>query len=130
MTFFGIGLVALLVFAGGFSLDLWRVYSQRRALAETADAAAAAGANGLDLGRYRAGEGIWLDPPTAEALAWQNLAEQIDVEALVGMPVVTSSDIRVDVELVGSVELTWLGAFTDDGAVEFVVRAESGPLAG
>ena len=73
---------------------------------------------------------MWLDPATAEALAWRNLAEQVDAESLVGTPVVVSSDTRVQVELAGSVELTLLGVFGDDGGFEFVVRAESGPLAG
>ena len=127
VTFFGIGLVALMLFAGGFSFDLWRVYSHRRALAETADAAAAAGANGIDVDRYRAGEGIWLDPGLAESLAWQNLSEQVDVEALVGLPVVEASDAAVVVQLNGSLEMTLLAVFAD-GAFEFAVQAESGPL--
>ncbi len=130
VTFFGIGLVALMLFAGGFSLDLWRVYSQRRAMAETADAAAAAGANGIDLVRFRAGEGVWLDPGLAESYAWMNLAEQADVEALVGAPVVGASDTLVTVELEGSVELTLLAMFGGGEDFVFGVRAESGPIEG
>ncbi len=119
-----------MLFAGGFSLDLWRVYSQRRALAETADAAAAAGANGIDLVRFRSGEGVWLDPTLAESLAWLNLAEQVDTEALTGAPIVLATDGLVTVELEGSVELTLLAMFGGGEDFVFGVRAESGPIEG
>ena len=47
--------LCLVLFAlGGISLDLWRAFSERRALAATADAAALAGASAVDEARYRA----------------------------------------------------------------------------
>lgn len=128
VTLFGVGLVALLLFVGGFSLDLWRVYSERRALAEIADAAAAAGANGLDADAYRDGSDVRLDPARAETLAWQNLAGQADDASLSGAPSVAATPGGITVILSGEVELTLLGAFGDDGPFVFTVVAESGPI--
>ena len=47
---------------GGISLDLWRSFSERRALAATADAAALAGASAIDEDRYRASGGSCSSP--------------------------------------------------------------------
>lgn len=85
MTLFGLGLSVMLLFVGGFSLDLWRAHSERRSLAELADAAAAAGANGIDTSVYRDSGELVLDPLLAEALAWESIVGQADQRALVGV---------------------------------------------
>ncbi|MGH2732610.1 MAG: pilus assembly protein TadG-related protein [Actinomycetota bacterium] len=48
MTIWILGLCVILLFLGGISLDLWRAFSDRRALAGIVDAAAIAGASDLD----------------------------------------------------------------------------------
>ncbi|MGH9030897.1 MAG: pilus assembly protein TadG-related protein, partial [Acidimicrobiia bacterium] len=48
MTVWMLGLCLMLLLLGGISLDLWRAFSERRALASAADAAAIAGASALD----------------------------------------------------------------------------------
>ena len=48
LTIWLLGLCLLLLVLGGVSLDLWRVFSERQALAGLADSAALAGAGGLD----------------------------------------------------------------------------------
>ena len=45
ITLWILGLCLMLFLLGGISLDLWRSFSERRALAATADAAALAGAS-------------------------------------------------------------------------------------
>ena len=54
VTLWLLGLCLMLFALGGISLDLWRAFSERRALAATADAAALAGASAIDEARYRA----------------------------------------------------------------------------
>ena len=65
VTLLGLGLVVVVVFVGGMALDLARAFSERRALAEMADAAAAAGANGIDVVSYRQSGELSLDPALA-----------------------------------------------------------------
>ncbi|MFI5372728.1 MAG: pilus assembly protein TadG-related protein, partial [Candidatus Eisenbacteria bacterium] len=47
VTLWLLGLCLLLFALGGISLDLWRSFSERRALVATADAAALAGASAV-----------------------------------------------------------------------------------
>src|SRR5262245_66427365 len=75
--------VCLLLFAlGGISLDLWRGFSTRRSLANTADAAALAGASAVDEDAYRQRGVVELDPARAEARAREHVARQLDRAAL------------------------------------------------
>ncbi|HMC08096.1 MAG TPA: pilus assembly protein TadG-related protein, partial [Actinomycetota bacterium] len=68
LTIWMLGLCLLLLVLGGVSLDLWRAFSQRQALAGLADAAALAGASGIDRAAARRGV-IRLDPAEATSLA-------------------------------------------------------------
>ncbi len=130
ITFFGIGMVMVLLFVGGVSTDLWRAFGERRALAEMADAAAAAGANGLDAEAYRSGGATVLDPALAEQYAWESLSQQTDREALSGPPLVVATPEGVVVEVHGEVELTLLQIFTPGEPLEITVVAESAPSRG
>lgn len=69
-------LVMMTLFLGGIALDLWRAFSERRAVAGIVDAAAVAGASGIDADVYRATNQVVLDPGLAEDLAYANLAQQ------------------------------------------------------
>ena len=130
VTLFGIGLVVVLLFVGGLSLDLWRVFSERRALAEVADAAAAAGADGIDVAAYR-DEGVFrLDPTLAEALAVESIGWQAEVRSMVGVPTVTATTEVVVVEVRGEVEMTMLRIFTFGEPFEVRVQAEAAPRRG
>lgn len=107
----GIGISILML--GGLSVDLWRVFSDRRALVGVADAAAFAGASGLDLDAFRSGSGIRLDPAAANDLAYASLRSQADTPGLdlaSAPPVVTVAPdgSSVTVRLRGRVELTLL----------------------
>lgn len=129
VTLFGIAMVLLLLFVGGLSLDLWRVFSERRALHEVADAAAAAGANGLDTDAYRADGTLRLDPDVAGRLAAESVAWQTDVRSMVDVAVsVTPEAVFVQVD--GEVEMTLLRLFTFGEPFAIRVRAEAAPRRG
>lgn len=130
VTFFGIGMVVVLLFVSGFSVDLWRAFSERRALSEMADAAAAAGANGVDVVTYRSSGEVLLDPTLAEDLAWQSLATQTDRRALSGLPLVVADVDTVEVLVVGEVEMTLLSVFMAGEPFTVTVRAEAAPRRG
>lgn len=81
-TIWVLGLCGMLLFLGGLSLDLWRAFGERRNLAAAADAAALAGASGLDETRFRQDGDIRLDPDLARRLADQSMATQTDTSRL------------------------------------------------
>jgi len=76
VTIWLLGLAVMLLFLGGLSLDLWRAFTERQALASAVDAAAIAGASGIDEPLFRASGTLALSPPRAEQLAWGNLRAQ------------------------------------------------------
>lgn len=129
VTLWVLGLVFPMLLLGGLSLDLWRGFSERRALAGIADAAAVAGANGLDTDRVYERNEIRLDPGLAEELARANLAAQLDDRSLREWDVVATDD-SVTVRLAGSVDLTLLRLFYDrrwDVAVTATARPQPLP---
>lgn len=130
VTFLGVGLALALLVVGGFSIDLWRVLATRRALADVADAAAAAGANGLDLPHYRTTGQLRLDPALAVALAADNLDGQERLEARRGAPRIHAEPASVRVELDGEVELTLLRLLTLAEPVALTVSADAVPVRG
>jgi hypothetical protein len=76
VTIWLLGLAVMLLFLGGLSLDLWRAFTERQALANAVDAAAIAGASGIDEPLFRSSGTLALSPPRAEQLAWGNLRAQ------------------------------------------------------
>lgn len=103
-----LGLSVMLLMLAGLSVDLWQAFSERRALAGAADAAAYAGASGLDEQAFRATGVVALEPGRAEALALDSLLRQTDVAALTGPPKIEVAPGRITVTLHGRVELTLL----------------------
>lgn len=119
VTIWLLGLCVVLLAVGGLSLDLWRAFSERRALAGAADAAAVAGASGLDVDAFRATGEVTLDPAAARALAAANLADQVDLDALTGADI-TATPAIVIVTITGSVDLTLTRVLLD--AVPLTIR--------
>jgi uncharacterized membrane protein len=130
VTFLGVGLALLLLGTGGFAVDLWRVLLARRALAEAADSAAAAGANAVDRNHYRRTGEVRLAPDLAVAVVLASLAAQPDLPAISGPPRVEAGTDRVTVELWGEVELTLLRLFARGEPVTVRVTAEAVPIRG
>ena len=109
ITVWLLGIVVMVLFVGGLSLDLWRAFSARQLLANAADAAAIAGATGIDTARFRNTGQLALDPSTAAQRAGDSLAHQggLPLTALPGVDV-TPDPPQVVVVLTGQVRLTLL----------------------
>lgn len=122
-----LGVATMLLMLGGLSIDLWHVFSERRALVGVADAAAYAGASGIDVAAYRADGTVVLDPVRARELAIATVARQQDAGSASGPAEVSVEPGRVTVTLEGRVELTLfrlLAPGTDAVATRVVASAE------
>jgi Flp pilus assembly protein TadG len=128
LTIWMLGLCLMLLLLGGISLDLWRAFSERRALAAAADAAAIAGASALDEPAYRDAGTVRLVPADAERRALGSLVGQADRRALRGSQVRADEQVVV-VEVIGSVDFSLLQLLTPGDAFEITVRAVARPQA-
>jgi len=128
MTIWMLGLCLMLLLLGGISLDLWRAFSERRALASAADAAAIAGASALDESAYRATGEVRLAPAAAEQRAEASLSEQGDRRSLRGSRV-AADEQAVVVEVTGTVDFSLLQLLTPGDAFEITVHATARPQA-
>lgn len=126
-----LGVAAMLLMLGGLSIDLWHVFTERRALVGVADAAAYAGASGIDVAAYRADGSVVLEPEVAERLALDAVARQGDAGMLAGPPIVAVSPDTITVTLDGRVELTLLRLLAPGtDALDVRVRASAAPRLG
>ena len=113
ITLWCLGLCILILSIGAVTIDVWRTFSARRALASTADAAAQAGANGIDVDHFRATGIIQLDPDRAEQLANVTIAHQQDTPGIIRTQAVATTE-RITVVVEGRVNLGLLGLFADE----------------
>jgi hypothetical protein len=129
MTIWMLGLCVMLLFLGGISLDLWRAFAERRALAERVDSAAVAGGSGIDESAFRASSVVQLDPARADSLAWANLNDQPADPALLSQDV-SASTRTVTVTATGQVHFTLLGVLLAGKPFIISVSATVQPEAG
>ncbi|TMK49727.1 MAG: hypothetical protein E6G66_08530 [Actinobacteria bacterium] len=125
LTIWLLGLCLLLLVLGGVSLDLWRVFSERQALAGLADSASLAGAAGLDLDAARRGL-VRLDPADAAGRARASIAAQADKGSLVlsSVNIVVRQDrSEVTVSADGQVHLILLRLLLGDRPVSLQVSS-------
>lgn len=108
MTLWMVGLMLLILSVGGISVDLWRAHAELRALNAAADAAAFAGASGLDTAAFRRDGTLQLDPSVARRLAHADLSAQ-PVARRAHATLIDASTAEVRVTLEGSVDLALLG---------------------
>jgi Flp pilus assembly protein TadG len=80
ITLWILGLCVALLFLGGLGADFWHAIAVRRQLSATADAAATAGANGLDEQQLRAGK-IQLDPARVRTLVDEVITQEAPPDA-------------------------------------------------
>jgi hypothetical protein len=125
ITLWVLGLCLCVLFLGGLSLDLWRGITLRRDLQAMADAAATAGADGLDEQSLRDG-GAALDAARVRALAAGNLDAQSDRDVVDGADVAIDAD-RVTVRLHGRVRTSLLGVFLGSREWEVAATAAAEP---
>jgi Flp pilus assembly protein TadG len=128
ITIWILGLCLMLFLLGGISLDLWRAFSERRALAAVADAAAIAGASALDEAAYRQSGTVRLLPADAERRATDSLAGQLDRRALRDGRVRASEELVV-VEVTGNVDFSLLQLLSPGDSFDITVRAVARPQA-
>jgi Flp pilus assembly protein TadG len=128
ITIWILGLCLMLFLLGGISLDLWRAFSERRALAAAADAAAIAGASALDEATYRQSGTVRLVPADAERRAADSLAGQLDRRALLGGRVRAGEGLVV-VEVTGNVDFSLLQLLSPGDSFDITVRAVARPHA-
>lgn len=118
-TFWMLGLCLMVLFLGGISLDLWRAFGARHTTAGEADAAAIAGASGIDEAYFRATGEVRLDPDLARSLAIEHLRARADAAQLSRVDVNVDGN-RISVTLEREVDLTLLRLF---GGRTVTVRA-------
>lgn len=114
VTLWLLGMAVCVLFLGGLSLDLWRVYEARRELAGLADGAAVAGATQLDEAAWRYERRLALEARAAHARSLAYLHGRV--------PAGTRTDVRVrqdavSVRLSRSLRLTLLGVLAPEDTV-------------
>jgi len=119
ITLWVLGLTVALLFLGGLGVDLWRAIAVRREVSAMADAAASAGANGLNESALRGGR-LELDDARVHQLAAEELAEYPAARRL-DAAAVTTNDTQVTVVLREHVDFSLLGIFMPGD--RFVVQA-------
>jgi uncharacterized membrane protein len=119
VTVWMLGMLVMVLFLGGLSLDLWRAFDARRAVAGVVDAAALAGASGIDEAHLRATNHVRLEPDLAYDLAAANLASHsatVDTASIVIAPdgsaitVAATSELRFTLLRLGGLDGGSVGA--------------------
>jgi hypothetical protein len=121
ITLWVLGLTVAVLFIGGLGVDLWRAIAVRREVSAMADAAATAGANGLDESALRGGR-LQLDDERVRRLVATELNEYPATPRLDGAAV-TTNGTQVTVVLRERVDFSLLGIFMP--GEEFVVQARA-----
>lgn len=129
VTLWMLGLCVMVLFVGGLSLDLWRGFAERGALAGMADAAAIAGAGAVDEAALRASGVVRLDPDRATALARRSLAGQPGAAAIRAASVRAGPRL-VAVDVSGVVHFTLLRVLLPDDPLTVSVSARAAPVRG
>lgn len=112
-TLWCLGLCLLILSIGAVTIDVWRAFSARRAYASAADAAAQAGATGIDEAHFRSTGEVVLDEARAEQLASVTVAHQSDTPGITGIQTDATPE-QVTVVVTGRVSLGLLGFFADE----------------
>jgi Flp pilus assembly protein TadG len=121
-----LGCCLLVLTIGGLSLDLWRAFSERRAVAAAADAAALAAASAIDEDRYRSDAQVVLVPEQAEARARASLDAQVDPTSVESAEVTVERDVA-SVTVRGHVEFTLL-RLVGTGGFDIAVTSTASPV--
>ncbi len=126
-TLWTLALAITLLMVGGISLDLWSALGAHRDLAGIADAAAVAGASGVDAETFRNEGRVVLDPALASGLALRLIDAQPNGGDLDASPqiVVAGDGQSVTVTLERRVELTLLRLVVPVGSILVSAEARS-----
>lgn len=110
----------------GLAVDFWHIWEARRDLSGAADAAATAGAGGIDETLFRTLDEVRLWPPTAQQYADESLDAQGDLPVLTER-IVTANPTRVFIRLETEVDLTLMRIFTATSSIEVDAEATAIP---
>lgn len=127
VTFWMITFTFVILFLGlGATVEGARIWSAWRNVAAQADAAAAAGASGIDEAAFRSSDGqeIQLDPARAEELAYANIDAQADNDDITAVTATATTE-NITVEVHAQVDLFILGALR--GPFEITATATADP---
>jgi hypothetical protein len=125
ITLWVLGLSVAVLFLGGIGLDFWRAVAVRREVSVMADAAATAGANGLDESALRGGR-LQLDESRVRQLVASELSEYPGASKLRNERV-TIVGGQVLVTLGEDVHFSLLGIFMGGGQFTVQARAVAEP---
>ena len=125
VTIWVLGLTVAIMFLGGLGLDFWRAIAVRRELSTMADAAATAGANGLDESALR-GDELQLDDTRVRVLVAGELAQYSDAARLTGEELAVDGT-NVTLTLHEVVHFSLLGIFMPGGHFEVAATAVAAP---
>jgi Putative Flp pilus-assembly TadE/G-like len=125
ITLWVLGLAVAVLFLGGIGLDFWRAIAVRRQVSVMADAAATAGANGLDEPALRGGR-LELDDTRVRQLVIAELAEYPESRKLRAQDLAIV-DGQVIVTLREDVHFSLLGIFMGRGHFTVQARATAEP---
>jgi hypothetical protein len=123
VTLWVLGLCIAVMFLGGLSLDLWRAVAVRREMSAMADAAATAGANGVNEPALRAGV-VQLDDARARGLTRQTLGEYPRTPSLDAARIDVAGN-RITVTLRDHVDFSLLGIFMGGDHFDVEVHASA-----
>ena len=127
ITLWMLGLVVVLFAVGGISLDLWKVFGDRRELVALADAAASAGASGIDETLFRETGQVHLDPNRARERVLAALEEAPHGGEVSSVQIsIVNDEVRVD--LSRNTELTLLGVLSPGEEVRVEAHATAAPF--
>lgn len=124
-----LGVLLMVLALGGLSVDLWRAFSERRLVAGIVDAAAVAGATGLDEDVLRETGEVRLDPALATQRAAASLAshsETVDNPSITVAP----DGSAITVSATRQVPLTLARLLHPQGAHQVGAEATSNPRRG
>lgn len=126
VTLWVLGLAVGTLLLGGLAIDVGRAFTVRQELAAIADAAAIAGASGLDVGALREG-GVALDDDRVDLLATEAVASHSGATLVDDLVVSTVGRRQVLITVRGRASLGLLGALLDAPAFDIEVHASAEP---
>jgi len=125
VVLWSLGLLLMLLFAGGLALDLWRVLSRHGTLSGIAYKSAVAGAaQVVESDLYQ--NSVVLDPDLAEEVARRFAKDQPDWDDSMNLTSAASVS-EIVVEITETVPLTLIRMFAPAGGITVTVTARASP---
>ena len=118
---------------GGFSVDLWRAFSQRRILTEIADSAARSGANNIDIDQRVLYGNVVIDSNKAKLSAKESIENNVRINNVYLKDMIITIDQasnEIDVEINSNYSFFLLGFFPGASDTNIKAHARARPVEG